>query len=220
MKKTDGSLTEEQKKAKIKKPTVWGRIKRMCLMLLGIGILCYGGLVGYVYYAETHVPPPDDFDSIIVLGAQVLPDGTPSVQLDWRLDKALEMYRIRPCPIVVCGGQGANEPRPEGEVMMDRLLADGVPQEHIYAEITSQNTKENIRNAWEILEAQGCERPLIVTSDYHLPRALAIARDVGLVPQGAGSLCRNEVPFWIKNHFREALAWVKYWGIKYAGLPL
>ena len=214
------SAKGKKKEIKESKPGVWRRIKRMGLILLGIGILCFGSLVGYVYYAETHVPAPSDFDSIIVLGAQVLPDGTPSIQLGWRLDKALEMYRIRPCPIVVCGGQGADEPRPEGEVMLDRLLADGVPEGHVYAEITSENTKENIRNAWEILRAQGCERPLIVTSDYHLPRALAIARDVGLTPQGAGSLCKDNVRFWVKNHFREALAWVKYWGVKHLGLPL
>ena len=104
--------------------------------------------------------------------------------------------------------------------MRDILVAEGLNAEHLYADITSMDTRANIENAWEILSELGCERPLLVTSDYHLPRALAIAGDVGLSPQGAGSLCRNEIGFWLKNHMREALAWVKYWGIKYAGLPL
>ena len=70
------------------------------------------------------------------------------------------------------------------------------------------------------LQEKGCQKPLIVTSDYHLPRALAIARDAGLEAQGAGSPCRPEWNYWLKNHMREALAWVKYWGVKYLGLKL
>jgi len=45
-------------------------------------------------------------------------------------------------------------------------------------------------------------------------------RDMGLEPQGAGSLCKPGINFWLKNHLREALAWVKYWIVKYLGLPL
>ena len=213
-------IFEVKTEKRTKKRTVKGLIGRMILWMICLGILCYGGLLGFVYYAETHVPEPTDYDSIIVLGAQVLPSGRPSVQLRWRLDKAIEMYEKRPVPIVTCGAQGRREPAPEGQVMREILIADGLPEADIYSEIASENTSENIRNAWEILRGLGCERPLVVTSDYHLPRALAIAGDVGLVAQGAGSLCRNEVPFWLQNHMREALAWVKYWGIKHLGLPL
>ena len=62
------------------------------------------------------------------------------------------------------------------------------------------------------------ERVLIVTSDYHLPRALALAKDQGLTASGIGSTTLPE--YWIKNHFREALSWIKYWGQKYLRLPL
>ena len=104
--------------------------------------------------------------------------------------------------------------------MRELLIEDGIPPEKVIAEVRSEDTSENIRHAWEILEGMGCTRPLVVTSDYHLPRALAIASDVGITAQGAGSLCRSEVRFWLQNHMREALAWVKYWGIKHLGLPL
>ena len=43
---------------------------------------------------------------MVVLGAQVQPNGEPSVQLDWRLNKAVEMYNASPCPVIVCGAQG------------------------------------------------------------------------------------------------------------------
>jgi len=124
------------------------------------------------------------------------------------------------CYIVACGAQGHNEPEPEGTVMRRVLIASGARQEHVISETASADTKQNIRNAWSILQELGCQKPLIVTSDYHLPRAMAIARDNGLDPLGAGSPCRPEIRFWLKNHLREALAWVKYWLIKYVHLPL
>ena len=194
------------------------------MLVIGIlalaGIIVYAGLVGYVCYREANVPAPDDYDSIIVLGAQVKADGEPSVQLRWRLDKALEMYQASPCAIVVCGAQGVDEPRPEGDVMRDLLIADGVPAEQLYVDDTSMDTRQNMNHARTILNQLGLNRPLIVTSDYHLPRAMAIAGDAGFYPQGAGSLCRPELSYWAKNHGREALAWVKYWLMKYVGLNL
>lgn len=203
-----------------KKKSVWTRVLRVALILALAGLLCYGGLIGMVYYKETHVPAPSDYDSIVVLGAQVLPTGEPSVQLRWRLDKAIEMYHASPSPIVVCGAQGRNEPAPEGQIMRELLIADGLPPEQIHADTVSDDTQANIQNAVEILKGLGCSKPLIVTSDYHLPRALALAEDEGLHPQGVGSPCKPDVSFWLKNHMREALAWVKYWGEKYLGLSL
>ena len=190
------------------------------LWLAAAGAVCYAALIGLVYYWEVNVSEPTDYDSIIVLGAQVLPSGEPSVQLRWRLDKAKEYYEKKPCYMVVTGGQGGQEPAPEGDVMREILISEGLSEEHVISDPYSADTKGNIRNAWEILSQKGCEKPLIVTSDYHLPRALAIARDAGLQAQGAGSLCRPEWNYWLKNHMREALAWVKYWGIKYLGLKL
>ena len=193
---------------------------RVLCLLMALGLMCYAGLIALVYCWEVSVPQSLEYDGIIVLGAQVLPDGAPSVQLQWRLDKALECYQNKPCPVVVTGARGGKEPEPEGDVMRRVLIGMGVPEEMVISDPLSTDTKQNIRNGWAILKEKGCEKPLIVTSDYHLPRALAIARDNGLDPLGAGSPCKPGLRFWLKNHMREALAWVKYWGIKYLHLPL
>ena len=150
----------------------------------------------------------------------MLPTGEPSVQLRWRLDKAREVYENHPCYVVVAGAQGANEPEPEGDVMRRVLISEGIPEAHVISDPLSVDTKGNIRNGWQILQNLGCKNPVIVTSDYHLPRALAIARDNGLEAQGVGSPCKPGINFWLKNRMREALAWVKYWSIKYLHLPL
>jgi vancomycin permeability regulator SanA len=102
--------------------SIFAKLCTVALLLLAAGILCYGALVAFVYYQEVHVPvPTEKADALIVLGAQVQPSGEPSVQLAWRLEAALEVFNQNPVPIVVSGGQGGNEPRPEGDVMRDWL---------------------------------------------------------------------------------------------------
>lgn len=192
----------------------------MLLILVALGVLCYAALVGYVVYREKNIPEPSAYDSIIVLGAQVQATGEPSVQLRWRLDKAVEMYQASPCAVVVCGAQGKDEPAPEADVMRDLLIADGIPAETIHTDPTSTDTYQNIRNAKEIIEALGLSSPLIITSDYHLSRAMDIAKAEGLKSQGAASPTKQEFQFWVKNHGREALAFVKFWLIYYVGLKL
>ena len=89
----------------------------LALVLMGAaGALA---LMGFVYYMETHLPEQIESDVIIVLGAQVKEDGTPSVALERRLTAALQSYQEKQQTIIVCGAQGGNEPRAEGDVMRD-----------------------------------------------------------------------------------------------------
>lgn len=188
-----------------------GRLLMMgILIILLIGATVYLGLIGMVVWKEKHVPPMEDYDAIIVLGCQVKPDGTPSLQLQWRMDAGYDAWVKHPCLIVVTGGQGADEPRPEGQVMYDYLLKKGVPADRLICEDHSVNTRQNLREAAALLSGRGATRVLIVTSDYHLPRAIAMAEDEGLTASGIASRTLGGV-YWIKNHGREALSWVKYW---------
>lgn len=195
-------------------------ILKVLLILLALGIIGYIGLIGYTVYREKTVPAPSDYDVMVVLGAQVQPNGEPSVQLDWRLNKAVEMYMASPCPVIVCGAQGDDEPRPEADVMRDLLVERGIPADRIYTDPSSEDTYQNIKNAKIIIERLGLSRPLIITSDYHLPRAMEIAKAEGFFPQGVPSPTKQELGFWLKNHGREALAWVKFFLIRYVGLNL
>ena len=196
---------------------------RWLIGLLIIGLIIYTAIIGFVCIREGSVlktvPASEKYDAIIVLGAQVKPDGNPSVQLGWRLDAAWDAYQQKAVPIVVCGAQGKDEPTTEAEVMKRYLIVKGVPEKDILTDPDSFNTNQNLRNAAVLLSAMAdIRRVLIVTSDYHVPRSLALAKDIGFDACGMGSPCKPE--YWIKNHAREALAWCKYWGKKYLHLPL
>ena len=192
----------------------------LALICMLLGIIFYLGVVAMVCYREKNVPPVGEYDAIIVLGAQVKPDGEPSLQLQWRIDTAVQAWKERNCLIAVCGAQGGNEPAPEAHVMRDELIRQGVPDECILVDDTSRNTNQNIANAAALLEDHEVDHVLIVTSDYHLPRALALAEDAGLDASGLGAPTKQGLNFWVKNHGREALAWIKYWMQKYLHLPL
>lgn len=180
----------------------------MLIILIAAGIFCFLSMLLILTVAEKRVPAPQgEYDAIIILGAQVKEDGTPSNQLRLRLEKALEQYQRSPALMVVCGAQGANEPAPEGEVMRAWLIQRGVPASMVISECESFNTWQNIRNAKKLLP-ENANRVVIVTSDYHLPRALRICRDEGLTADGLGSPI-NPL-WWMKNHAREVLAWCKY----------
>ena len=192
----------------------------MMLVLIAVlvGVIAYLGVVGMLVWKVNHVPAAENYDAIVVLGAQVKPDGTLSLQLKWRLDAAYEAWQRNPCLIVACGAQGANEPEPEAHAMRDYLTGLGVPQESILVDDTSYNTRQNISHAAALLSEHDAHTVLIVTSDYHLPRAMALAEDAGLNATGIGA---ETLPiYWPKNYGREALSWIKYWMQKYLHLPL
>ena len=189
--------------------TLARRLLMAVLALALMAALFCAGLIGFVYYKETHLPQRQESDVIIVLGAQVKEDGTPSEALRRRMIAALEVYQEKRQTIIVCGAQGSNEPRAEGDVMRDWLIAQGVYEEDIVAETASFNTRQNLEYAKAIMEHRGLSRALIVTSDYHVARALRLCAQTGIEATGKGSPSKPE--YFIKNHLREGLSWIKFW---------
>lgn len=193
-----------------------GRLLLTLVLIVALAaLIAYVGVVGMLVWRVNNAPETDEYDAIVVLGAQVKADGSLSLQLTWRLDAAYEAWLEKTCPVVVCGAQGTDEPMPEAHAMRDYLISKGVPPTQILMDDTSFNTRQNIRHAAELL-GDSAQTVLIVTSDYHLPRAMALAEDEDLQATGLGAETLPE--YWVKNYGREALAWIKYWMQKY--LPL
>ena len=196
------------------------KLLKLALVCVILGVIFYLGVVAMVVYRQNNLPPVGEYDAMIVLGAQVKPSGEPSLQLQWRIDAAAKAWKERRSLIVVCGAQGSNEPAPEAHVMRDELIKQGVAAEDILMDDKSFNTRQNIANAVKLLEGHNVDHVLVVTSDYHLARAMAIAEDAGLDASGVGAPTLQGLRPWVKNQGREGLAWIKYWMQKYLHLPL
>ena len=114
-------------------------------------------------------------DYCIVLGAQWKPSG-PSAVLRKRLDKAVEYLKANPdTKVIVSGGKGANEPMAEAEGMYGYLVQAGIEEERILVEDKSRSTYENLVYSGGLLDKEN-DRVVIVTNNFHVFRALGIAR--------------------------------------------
>lgn len=127
--------------------------------------------------------------AVIVLGAGLIA-GEIGPLLANRLDTARVAWStLAPTALLIpSGGQGADEPRPEGEAMAEYLIAHGVPARAIRPETVSTTTEENLRCSADILRREGVRgHALVVTSNFHAPRAALLSRRVGLDADAIGA---------------------------------
>lgn len=152
-------------------------------------------------------PPAEDLDCLIVLGAQVRDDG-PSITLSYRLDTAAAYLKDHPeTRCIVSGGQGYNEPAPEAAVMRDYLTAKGIDGSRIVVEDRSSNTNENIEFSKAFFDPEN-ERVGIVTNNFHIYRACAIAKKAGTAHVAA--VPAPSIPLYLPNNLvREFLGVLK-----------
>lgn len=134
------------------------------------------------------VRDPGDVTGIVVLGGSVTPE-VAEARGSYMLNEAAERLtetamlarRFPDARIIHTGGDAAFL-LPEGNesVVAMRLLEDlGVPRERLVAEDRARNTVENAVFSKEIAQPKPGERWLLVTSAYHMPRAVGVFRKAG-----------------------------------------
>ena len=150
---------------------------------------------------------PKISDTAIVLGAYT--DGfNPSPPLVARLRAALHLYRQGVVPtILVSGGKGADETVSEATSMKRFLVYNGVPPECVLEDRHSSDTWENLKNSRALMERVKLNTAVIVTSDYHMPRALAVARQLKMDVSGYAAYSSDKEK---QNAVREVFAMIKY----------
>ncbi|WP_026960936.1 YdcF family protein [Alicyclobacillus herbarius] len=151
---------------------------------------------------------PQPADVAIILGAYTH-GYRPSPTLRARLRAGLHLYRCGYVErFIVTGGRGEDESVAEASSMKWFLIVNGVSPEAIVEERLSADTWENLRNSRHVMDRLGLKTAIIVTSDYHLPRAFAVARHLGMDVSGFAAWSpRRELRYAV----REVFAWVKYW---------
>ena len=129
-----------------------------------------------------------DFDCILVLGCKVNANGTPSHMLNDRCVYGAELYLDGAAPIILMSGDHQNDDYNEVAAMQKVAVDEGVPSESILLDDLGLSTYESVYRAKEVF---GFNKILIVTQDYHLPRALFIAKQLGLDAYGVASNPRS-----------------------------
>ncbi len=136
------------------------------------------------------IPHRRDFDYVIIHGAGIKKDGTVTKLLADRCDKAIEIYRKDPTSpyLVPSGGQGSDEVCSEAEAMRKYLVSKGIPKDKILLEDKSKTTMENVTFSKNLIEKRpGRKYTALVTSNYHIYRAMRYAKRAQLKAVGIGS---------------------------------
>lgn len=176
----------------------------MVLAIMGINIYMTGSVSDNILSLEE--AKDLNADCIIVLGAGVRKDGTPTLMLEDRIIIGDRLYQDGAAPKILMSGDHGSEEHDEVNVMKNYAIEEGIPSEDIFMDHAGFETYDSMYRAKEIF---GAKKVVIVTQEYHLYRALYIAKSLGLEAYGVSSdlqFYSNKMIYW---QFREYIARVK-----------
>ena len=156
----------------------------------------------YIVENPADAPPAQ---CAIVLGARVYENGTPSPMLADRLETGVRLYELGKVDKLLLSGDHGQTDYDEVNVMLDYVLARGVPDEDVFTDHAGFDTYDTMYRARDVFEVTTA---LIVTQEFHLSRAVYTARELGLEVTGVVADLR---PYYDegRNAAREVLARVK-----------
>ena len=140
----------------------------------------------------------------IVFGAGLWRDGTPTPVLRDRVQTAANLYFDGKVEKLLMSGDNTTVEYNEPEAMRQYALGLGVPDEDIVLDYAGRRTYDTCYRARDIFRVDSV---ILVTQDFHLPRALYLCNMLGVdavgVPADIQYYRKISRAIW---HFRETLA--------------
>ena len=116
-------------------------------------------------------------DAIVVLGAGINWDGSPSAVLKDRLDTAIALYTEGVAPKIIMSGDNSDSTYNEVMAMALYVEKQGVPKDDVFCDHAGLSTYDSM---YRLRYVFGVERCVVVTQEYHLYRALYDAHSFGI----------------------------------------
>jgi uncharacterized SAM-binding protein YcdF (DUF218 family) len=168
-------------------------IAAICFVICSLAPLKYSLYSGL---EEPYSLVPNDYKFVVVLGGKIYPHDhqpissqiTPSLLS--RLSHAIALVKKNPDATLVLTGNGA-ELKTEAEVMEAFALEMGVEKNKIFVEKKSMNTQDHPLYLKSLLQGQ---KFVIVTSAYHMKRAMHLFRAQGLEGYASPTDFQNKHP--------------------------
>ena len=188
------------------------RFRRLLIALASAGAL--GALVVAVANAvvlvggsdSTSVDDAPHAQAALLLGARVMPDGTPSPMLRDRIAVAARLYRAGKVDKVLASGDHGQQAYDEVNAMKRALIAAGVPARDVFTDHAGFDTWDSVVRARKVFRASSV---LVVTQGFHVPRAVWLARRAGLDAHGVSADLHRYGSQGQKSQVREVLARLK-----------
>ncbi len=169
------------------------RISLLFLLLLAFGTIFIWGLNFYIlqatssrtYQSISNLPAAH---TVIILGASVHSDGKLSPILQDRVDTGLKLYRNGKVERFLLSGDNRVEDYDEVSAMRNYLINLGVPEAHIFTDPAGIDTYDSMYRSQAVFEVPSA---IVVTQNFHLPRTLFIAKNLGLDYRGYAAESKN-----------------------------
>jgi len=208
--------------------------KRLCffvfLCLAALAILPVGDWALTPLENRLAFDPPEHVDGIIVLGGDEKTEITAARSYPVALD-SMRRYatfgdmakRYPDAKLVYSGGSGLLNPDKtlrEAEVASLIMAQIGIPVDHVMFEKESRNTFENAVYSMGIVKPEKTENWLLVTSAWHMPRAVGCFRKAGwnIYPVPTGYFTAGDYRFSFLFRFDEQIRALSYAMREYIGL--
>jgi len=157
-------------------------------------------------YIINNIEDVPNTDVVIILGAKVSGNTLSHILLD-RTETAIELYNTHKVNKILISGDHGQEDYDEVNAVKDYLLDSDIPSEDIFIDHAGFDTYDSMYRAQYIF---GVNSVIISTQNFHLYRAIYIARELGIDAYG---LPADKRPYGneITNNIRESLARIKAW---------
>lgn len=195
---------------KTKKPS----IKKILMIISTTAVICFIASVifvdlrvteqsvPFIYTQEEQIKP---IKVGLILGASVWNNRVMSAMLQDRADGALALYQAGKIKKFLVSGDNRQPDYNEVIVVKNYLLAKGVPESDIFLDYAGFDTYDSLYRAREIFQVKEL---VIVTQKFHLPRAIYLARNLGLKAIGLAA-DRHDYRNIEFNYWREKIANLK-----------
>ena len=170
-------------------------LKKIIIAVICIGIICTAAVLGINFYvvksSEKYILDMDKagegYDCVLVLGCGVWGD-RPSHMLEDRLLVGIELCKNGASEKLLMSGDHGRDEYDEVNVMKTFATDRGLASDDVFMDHAGFSTYESMYRARDIFKAK---KVLIVTQEYHLYRAIFVARRLGLEAYGVTSDLRD-----------------------------
>lgn len=171
------------------------------VLSMGLSVNFYVQEAGNKYVSEPDTVP--EADAILILGARVYSNGNVSLMLNDRLTTGYELFQEDKAPKIIVSGDHGSKEYDEVNAMKSFLVEKDISTEDIFMDHAGFSTYESLYRAREIFQVK---KMIIVTQEFHLARALFIARELGLDAYGVAADKHIYHTAMLRSELREIMA--------------
>lgn len=169
----------------------------LLIFILATNIVFYAGTRAYIYNDATEAP---NAEVALIPGAAIFSDGALSAIFIDRVDTAIKLYEAKKVSKILVSGDNSTDSHNEVNPVRLYLINKGIPDQDIFLDHAGFDTYSTMYRARDIF---GVTSLLITTQSFHLPRAVFIARRLGIEASGVNADIGNIL---FRNTVREVFA--------------